>query len=659
MTAPSSSPSLGHIGRYELLDRLGAGGMGEVFLARTTGAAGFEKQVVIKKILPHLAGNEAFVRRFVAEGKLVVRLRHASIAQVLDMGEDAGAIYLAMEYVDGRDLRELLRLSRGTAAEAAPELKVAILLNVLEALDHAHHCTGDDGEPLAIIHRDVSPSNVMVSRTGEVKLLDFGIARASDRLGLSVSGSVQGKFGYMSPQQAAGGELDARSDQFSVGVMGWELFAGARPFDGQTDLETLDRIRQHDPGSLTDAAPDAPAEVVEAVGRMLTKDPEARYGSAAEAADALRGYLYRVGAMVGARQLGEWVERVLELLPPEARGRPGLALSLDEALRLSLDPGDQSPAGPTATATAAAVSEPGTPAVALAVPDASPPLEPVAPALVPVRVTQTDTAAPEPPRSTAGRLIALLVVMNVLLLGAVGLLVWQVSGDDEQAPEPEHVTAPIVSRPSSPPPGPPVDAVPVPEAAPSPAPVAAEETPAPTPAPTPLTAGQVVGAALGSVAVPPPLPAVPSVLTVTVRATPTTAKITIPGHGAGPSPRRLKLSRGARRTGSAEAPGFQSRDFSFHAERDNQVVRVTLVAEETGRVTFRYFPASASVLIDGRAVAPRAGSNVVDRELPAGSHKLTLVAPDGAKAHRSFKVRPGKTENLKTIKVLAAAPPSP
>ena len=223
---------LGRIGRYELLDRLGAGGMGEVFLARTTGTAGFEKQVVIKKILPHLANQEAFVRRFEAQGKLVVQLRHAGIAQVLDMGEDGGTIYLAMEYVEGRDLRELMRLSRGTGEDAPPELKVALLVQVLEALDHAHHCTDADGEPLGIIHRDVSPSNIMVSGAGQVKLLDFGIARAADRLGLSVSGSVQGKFGYMSPQQAAGGALDARSDQFSVGVVAWELFAGERPFDG-------------------------------------------------------------------------------------------------------------------------------------------------------------------------------------------------------------------------------------------------------------------------------------------------------------------------------------------------------------------------------------------------------------------------------------------
>ncbi len=226
---------LGHIGRYTLVRRLGAGGMGEVFLAEATGAAGFQTQVCIKRILPHLAGKADFMQRFIEEGKLVSRLRHAGIAQVLDLGEDSGTLFLAMEYVDGHDLRNLMRLARATDKRPPTEIAVWILCRVLEALDHAHR--------QGVIHRDVSPSNVMIGRAGDVKLVDFGLARAADRMSLSASGAVQGKFSYMSPEQAAGQPLDPRSDQFSVGVMGWELFVGRRPFDGGSDLATLDRIR--------------------------------------------------------------------------------------------------------------------------------------------------------------------------------------------------------------------------------------------------------------------------------------------------------------------------------------------------------------------------------------------------------------------------------
>ena len=283
--------ALGHIGRYELIARLGAGGMGEIFLARAVGSGGFEKQVVIKRILPHLAGDPDFVQRFVDEGKLVVQLRHGCIAQVLDMGEDAGATYIAMEHVDGRDLAELTRLARAGGVATPLPLLVTLLARLLEALDYAHHATDRDGRPMGIIHRDVSPSNVMISKAGEVKLLDFGIARAAERAHVTVSGAIRGKYNYMSPEQAKGGELDARSDLFSVGVVAWELLAGARPFDASSDLLTLDRVRFHDPGPLAAAAPDLPADVCAVVDKLLQKDPEARYDGAAAAlrADVWRG----------------------------------------------------------------------------------------------------------------------------------------------------------------------------------------------------------------------------------------------------------------------------------------------------------------------------------------------------------------------------------
>ncbi|TNF38001.1 MAG: serine/threonine protein kinase, partial [Deltaproteobacteria bacterium] len=331
----TSSP-LGHIGRYELLSRLAAGGMGEVFLARATGAGGFEKRLVIKRILPHLADDPEFVRRFIAEGKLVVRLRHAGIAQVLDMGEEGGVTFIAMEYVEGRDLGELARLARSGGVEMPAPLVVTIIVRLLEALDYAHTATDDDGQPLGIIHRDISPSNVMISKAGEVKLLDFGIARATERLQATTTGAIRGKYSYMSPQQAAGAALDARSDLFSVGVLMWELLAGSRPFDGDSDLLTLDRIRFHDPGPLNALAPDVPAPVAAVVERLLQKDPDARFPTAEAAMRALIAWLNEVGAVVVPRDLSAWLERVLETMPEGLRRLPSTGMSLDDLLLLGL-----------------------------------------------------------------------------------------------------------------------------------------------------------------------------------------------------------------------------------------------------------------------------------------------------------------------------------
>ncbi|MGM0576208.1 MAG: protein kinase domain-containing protein [Myxococcota bacterium] len=659
----SDPPILGRIGRYELLDRLGAGGMGEVFLARATGTAGFEKRVVIKKILPHLADNEAFVRRFVDEGKLVVQLRHAGIAQVLDMGEEDGVIFLAMEYVDGRDLRDLMRHGRASDVPPPAEVAVGVLVRVLEALDHAHGMTDDQGHPLGIIHRDVSPSNVMVSRDGEVKLVDFGIARATDRLSTSVSGAVQGKFSYMSPQQAAGGDLDARSDQFSVGVLAWELWTGERPFEGRSDLETLDRIRHHDPGSLADACPEAPPEVVDAVDRMLAKDPAERYETAGDAARALQGYLYRVGEMVGAREIGAWVRDVLATLPEPLRDRPAPGLSLDDALRLSLDGGRATPSGDQPAAGAE-----GTVSVAASAPGSTPTPDRATPAAgFPMEHTPTGEAPADASRRRRrrSRLMVLLVAFNVLLLGAVAWLIWQA---DEGGPlkEPLPSETPSASAPGATPTataGPSVAAAgedsatgsgssPQGEArgadASSAAPPDAHGPPLSEPGPW----GERAGATLAGVRVPTPPPA-PEQVAVTVRVSPPGATVAVAGLGAASSPRVVRLPRGEERAATARLAGYRPKHFRLQADRE-RTVRVRLEADERGRVRFRYFPANATVRLDGTRL-PASNTNVVDREVSAGTHRLVLESPDGARREMTFRVRPGRTTNLATLNAVEAA----
>ncbi len=664
------SPPLGQIGRYELLARLAAGGMGEVFLARVTGTRGFEKRVVIKRILPHLAGDPDFVRRFTDEGKLVVQLRHAGIAQVLDMGEEDGVTYIAMEHIDGRDLGELAQLARSGQVDTPLPLLISVVCKLLEALDYAHHATDRDGRPMGIIHRDVSPSNVMISKTGEVKLLDFGIAKIAERLGGSTTGAIRGKYSYMSPQQAAGGELDPRSDLFSVGVLVWELIAGARPFDGPNDLVTLDRIRFHEPGTLAAVAPGVPEDVVAIVDKLLSKDPDDRFASADEALRAAQGYLQRVGAVVSARDLAAWVRAVLETLPPALRDRPDPGLSLDDALRLGLGSHPGSAPGP---ATAAAALTPHT-RTHLSQPPPSSPGPAAAPAQGPEgdATSATDASSPAssaPPTTATGPppsrrrtgFVVLLVTLNVALLAAVAWLVLRLSEDDP-APRPAPPAAADTARGPEPDAGRPSGT----SAAAEPAPdaliagsgpedtadsevaavVAVDAAAAPeVEAEPPVLAGAAFGAALAAEA---DLLLVEDV-TATVRAVPAGAQIAVVGMGQGQSPRVLSLRPGTLVRGRASLPGHHPRAFSFVAgEQDGVFLRLEPVAK--GEVSFRFFPANAKVLIDGKLV-DTGGRNLVTRSLAVGSHRLVLVGPSGARSTTRFEVRAGKTTNLRTINV--------
>ncbi|MCB9727427.1 MAG: serine/threonine protein kinase [Deltaproteobacteria bacterium] len=615
-------PILGRIGRYELLERVGAGGMGEVFLARTTGPGGFEKQVVIKKILPHLADNHSFVRRFTDEGRLVVQLRHAGIAQILDMGEEGGVTFLAMEHVDGRDLRDLLRLAWALDVRPSTEVTVGVLVRVLEALDYAHAKKGDDGRALGIIHRDVTPSNVMVSRSGEVKLVDFGIARATDRLGTSVSGALQGKFGYMSPQQAAGAPLDARSDQFAVGVVAWEMLVGRRPFDGASDLETLDRIRHAPAPPLAEARPDLPAEITGAVDRMLAKEPEQRFPTAGDAARALHAHLFRVGELVGAREIGDWVADVLDAAPEGLRAPSSAGLSLDDALRLSLESGKPARAPATVSVAPAPLAErPSAASGALAAFEGAPGASTLAtPARTPTSTplsaggAESGTIPPLPPpgRKLLGA-FGLLIALNVLLLGSVAFLLWLsfAPGDSserkiiaaEASPEPALAASPPAARLS-----PPVaEAAPLapPEAEAAPA-EAAPETPA-----APVDAGRQVGLVLASLPLPAPAP---------------------------PSQPAEHLAPAGERT----APPRPPRE-----------------PVGTGTVSFRYYPASATVLIDGKQL-PKSSTNLVrELPLPAGPHTLTLVTGPGPGRTIPFTVVAGDAVNLKQVSAVENEHPDP
>jgi serine/threonine protein kinase len=279
----SSAPPPTHIGPYEIVARLGIGGMAETYVATRRGPGAFAQRVCLKRLRPELEGDPEFVRQFLAEAAIVARLRHAAIAQVLDFGQHGPHYYLALELVEGCDLRELLQAAGGALA---PPLVLYVAVEVATALDFAHRAGGAHGSA-AIVHRDVSPSNTLVSTEGEVKLTDFGIARTLGEAKHTRTGIVKGKVQYMAPEYARSAHLDPRSDLFSLGVLLYECACGVRPHDGATELETLERASRALHTPLGERAPALAPEFVDVVERLLQPDPERRYQTAADALQAL------------------------------------------------------------------------------------------------------------------------------------------------------------------------------------------------------------------------------------------------------------------------------------------------------------------------------------------------------------------------------------
>src|ERR1043165_1678010 len=224
------------VGKYQILDRIAVGGMAELFKATLTGEHGFEKLVAIKKILPHLATDHSFVEMFRDEARITALLDHRHIVQVFEYGTDADTPYIAMQYIDGLDVLALLRECARAQIRLPPDIAAVIARDVLDALDYAHNALDSVGRPLGIIHRDISPGNVLLSWRGDVKLTDFGIARAAERRHKTEAGTLKGKYGYMSPEQVSGSEVDARSDLFSVGILLAEMVMARRLFTSTNDL---------------------------------------------------------------------------------------------------------------------------------------------------------------------------------------------------------------------------------------------------------------------------------------------------------------------------------------------------------------------------------------------------------------------------------------
>ena len=293
MNAVGTSFPIG-FGRYQLIERLAMGGMAELFVATAPGEHGFQKKVVIKRLLPHLSADETYNAMFIDEAKLTARLVHPKIAQTFELGRVDTSLYIAMEFVDGIDVLALLREFASRRRRVEPQLAAYIAHEVLDALDYAHNMRDEKGAMLGIVHRDISPSNVLLSVRGDIKLVDFGIARAidPDRAHKSKSGTLKGKYGYMSPEQVIEMPLDGRSDVFSVGVVLAELLTGRRLFAAANELDVLLMVRDAKLTRLDKYGADIEPGLNALVRKALKKPTEERWASAAAFRDALGEWLF-------------------------------------------------------------------------------------------------------------------------------------------------------------------------------------------------------------------------------------------------------------------------------------------------------------------------------------------------------------------------------
>jgi serine/threonine-protein kinase len=295
--------------RYHVVNKIAHGGMAEIFLGIQTGAEGFQKQVVLKRILPALSADPSFVRMLVDEAHIASTLNHSNVVQVLDLGKAADQFFLVLEFVDGWSLEQVRRRAKKARMKFPLPLALYVVSSLCRALAYAH-TRKRNGQPLGIVHRDVTPQNVLLSREGEVKLADFGIAKAIGKREKSVTGVIKGKFAYMSPEQAVGGELDGRSDLFSVGTVLYVLTTGRKPFEGTNDLDVLMQVRKARYDKPSELIKDFNPEVERFIARALRPDPARRWQSAEQMADRLDAILLKLGQTSGPAVLKRWLENL-------------------------------------------------------------------------------------------------------------------------------------------------------------------------------------------------------------------------------------------------------------------------------------------------------------------------------------------------------------
>lgn len=503
-------------GKYRLAKRIGVGGMAEVWLAAGAGPGGITRPVAIKRILPHLAEDREFLTMFFDEARLLARLNHPNIVQIHEMGKTEGGYALVMEFVHGASMEKLLKVCARQGRKLPIEYAVKIVSYVCEGLEYAHNFTAPDGRPLGLVHRDLSPGNIMISFDGVVKILDFGVAKAAGNLTKTRPSFLKGKAAYMAPEQIAQAEdLDRRADVFSLGVSLYEFVTGKRPFGGDTELQIMMAITQKPAPDASAVNPEVPAELSAILQRALAKKREERYDSAREMRADLETFLFNRRMLVDQVTLAAFLR---ELARTRTTGSiPAISTGpIPTPSAVPVAPAARTPAPgvPVAPAAAPAPARTPTPAAVTPAPPSKTPPVVLAPAAAPqdpgripppAVAPAAPAAAPEPPRPVAfglgtmpgeearlspRRLSPLLVVAVLLVLGAASAAVYFATRP--------HSRSDGAGAPSSPapPPAPPAKdepanppdagAVPTPDAGSA----AAEGPPEKAPPPEPADAGQ-------------------------------------------------------------------------------------------------------------------------------------------------------------------------
>ncbi|RKH39157.1 serine/threonine protein kinase [Corallococcus sicarius] len=620
------------LGKYQLVRKLASGGMAEVFLVKAAGPRGFEKTLVLKRILPHLAEDEAFVEMFLGEAKLAAQLDHPNVVQIFDFGEADGSYFLAMEYIDGPTLRRLIKQSVAQQAPLPVAVCAKLVASAAEGLAFAHELTDPEtGALLGLIHRDISPENILVSRQGAVKVVDFGIAKVAGQSHRTQTGVVKGKVAYMPPEQLQAKAMDARVDVYALGMVLYELLTGRRPFEATTDVSMMQAILFEPFVPAVERRADLPVAMQRILEKALAKDREQRYPDCRAFQSDLERFVLSLGEPVGAYQIARLVAQVAEggaVVPTpvrvESKGREPAAPVVEEkapsrpvepraverlttpvrggaAARQGPEDG-RSMAAPAQTASGAdevpsgmldAATDPATPSAGslLAEALASPrPVRkspaPVSPAPVPVAPVQEQGRG-----SRRGVVVASVVALGVL--ASVGG--WMFLGRGEQAVTPEVPSSPVVTKntvPAKPP-----------------------EPPAPEVRPASVVAVPVVAQAVDAgtravvVAEPGPVPAVTGAPVdagvATVAAGPAQTKV---------PPRRPPVS----------------------TSRRNDLPK--------GKLEFRIRP-YASVYLDGKSLGQTPFAAV---EATEGSHQVRVVNKDlGKDVTRTFVVKAGQDNVFK------------
>lgn len=297
--------------RYRVIEKLESGGMAEVFRAESEGLQGFRKQVAIKRVLPHLSEKKKFIAMFLDEARISAQLSHSNCVQVFDIGVGDQAYFIVMEFVDGANLKAIAESLKKQGKDFPVPAAAFIAQEICKGLSYAHELTDNAGNALGVVHRDMSPPNVLVTKYGEVKIVDFGLAKASSQLEKSEPGIIKGKFSYLSPEAAMGQDVDARTDIFAVGIILWELLAGSRLFLGDTDFQTVKKVQQSNVPPISQINRKVPPELERIVNRSLAKDPQARYGTARELGQDLIRFLYSYGQAVGTFDIATIVQSTM------------------------------------------------------------------------------------------------------------------------------------------------------------------------------------------------------------------------------------------------------------------------------------------------------------------------------------------------------------